>query len=292
MAIVLADKRECLLVETRDDTKDSHELAAGISIYSNSKSIVSSYAYIFDSLWKQGELYEQLKTYNILQKEFINIAAHELRTPTQPILGLSEILLTENGNREQSKKELLYVIYKNAQRLKQLIDDILDVTKIESQTLNLRNERFNLNETIMNVLDEYGARIKKEKTDVNIVFTANDDLIIEGDRVRTSQVLSNLLSNAIKFTKEGSITVSAERIRDDNDKDEVVNVSMKDTGQGIDPEIMPRLFSKFATKPNAGGTGLGLFISKNIIEALGGRIWAKNNTDGSGATFTFSLPTT
>jgi two-component system, OmpR family, sensor histidine kinase VicK len=166
MAIVLADRKKCILVETRDDTKDSHELAAGISIYSNSKSIVSSYAYIFDSLWKQGELYEQLKTYNILQKEFINIAAHELRTPTQPILGLSEVLLTENGNREQSKKELLYVIYKNAQRLKQLIDDILDVTKIESQTLNLRNERFNLNETIMNVLDEYGTRIKKEKTDV------------------------------------------------------------------------------------------------------------------------------
>ena len=291
MAIVLADRRECILVETRDDTKDSHELAAGISIYSNSKSIVSSYAYIFDSLWKQGELYEQLKTYNILQKEFINIAAHELRTPTQPILGLSEVLLTENGDREQSKKELLYVIYKNAQRLKQLIDDILDVTKIESQTLNLRNERFNLNETIMNVLDEYGTRIKKEKTDVNIIFTAKDDFIIEGDRVRTSQVVSNLLSNAIKFTKEGSITVSAERIRDDNVNDEVVNVSIKDTGQGIDPDILPRLFSKFATKPNAGGTGLGLFISKNIIEALGGRIWAENNTDGSGATFTFSLPT-
>jgi two-component system sensor histidine kinase VicK len=291
MAIVLADRKECILVETRDDTKDSHELAAGISIYSNSKSIVSSYAYIFDSLWKQGELYEQLKTYNILQKEFINIAAHELRTPTQPILGLSEVLLTENGNREQSKKELLYVIYKNAQRLKQLIDDILDVTKIESQTLNLRNERFNLNETIMNVLDEYGTRIKKEKTDVNIIFTAKDDFIIEGDRVRTSQVVSNLLSNAIKFTKEGSITVSAERIRDDNVNDEVVNVSIKDTGLGIDPEILPRLFCKFATKPNAGGTGLGLFISKNIIEALGGRIWAENNTDGSGATFTFSLPT-
>ena len=183
------------------------------------------------------------------------------------------------------------MIYKNAQRLKQLIDDILDVTKIESQTLNLRNERFNLNETIMNVLDEYGTRIKKEKTDVNIIFTAKDDFIIEGDRVRTSQVVSNLLSNAIKFTKEGSITVSAERIRGDNVNDEVVNVSIKDTGLGIDPEILPRLFSKFATKPNAGGTGLGLFISKNIIEALGGRIWAENNTDGSGATFTFSLPT-
>ncbi|MGI8831454.1 MAG: sensor histidine kinase, partial [Nitrososphaeraceae archaeon] len=178
-------------------------------------------------------MYEQLKTYNILQKEFINIAAHELRTPTQPILGLSEVLLSENGSRTQSSKELLYVINRNAQRLKQLIDDILDVTKIESQTLNLRNERFNLNQTIKNVLDEYGIRIKKEQTKVNIIFTATkDDFIIEGDKARVSQVVSNLLNNAIKFTKEGSIVVSAERISNDNNG-KVVNVSVRDTGAGI-----------------------------------------------------------
>ena len=289
IAIVLVDRKECLLVETKDDTKDSHELAAGISIYSNSKSIVSSYVYIFDNLWKQGELYEQLKTYNLLQKEFIDIAAHELKTPTQPILGLSEVLLTQNRIREPSNKELLYIINKNAQRLKQLIDDILDVTKIESRTLNLRKEHFSLNETIMNVLDEYGARIKREQTDVDITFTARDDFVIEGDRARLSQVLSNLLGNAIKFTKEGSITVSAEKLSDDNN-DNVVNISVKDTGIGIDSEILPRLFSKFTTKPGTGGTGLGLFISKNIIEALGGRIWARNNIDGRGAAFSFTLP--
>jgi two-component system sensor histidine kinase VicK len=290
MAIILADRKECLLVETKDDAKDNHEQAVGISIYSNSKSIVSSYAYIFDSLWKQGELYEQLEGYNKLQKEFINIAAHELRTPTQPILGLSEILLSGKSNGEQSNKELLKVINRNAQRLKQLIDDILVVTKIESQTLNLRNEQFNLNKTIMNVLDEYGTLIKKEQTKVNIIFNAKDDIIIKGDKARVSQVVSNLLNNAIKFTKEGSIIVSAERIIDgNNNNDKVVNVSVKDTGVGIDPEILPRLFSKFATKSDAGGTGLGLFISKNIIEALGGEMRAENNSDGKGATFSFIL---
>ncbi|MGI8832976.1 MAG: ATP-binding protein [Nitrososphaeraceae archaeon] len=283
IALVLADRKECLLLETKDDTKDNHEQAVGISIYSNSKSIVSSYAYIFDSLWKQGDLYE-------LQNEFINIAAHELRSPTQPILGLSEILLSKN-DMGQSNKELLYVINRNARRLKQLIDDILDVTKIESQTLKLRNERFNLNRTIMDVIGEYETVTKKDQNDVKILFSAEDDIIMEGDKGRISQVVSNLLSNAIKFTKEDNIIVSAVRITDGNN-DKVINVSVKDTGVGIDPEILPRLFSKFTTKSDAGGTGLGLFISKSIIEALGGRIWAENNTDRKGATFTFSLPVT
>jgi two-component system, OmpR family, sensor histidine kinase VicK len=276
MAIVLADRKECLLLETKDDTKHNHEQSVGISIYSNSKSIVSSYVYIFDSLWKQRDLYE-------LQKEFINIAAHELRSPTQPILGLSEVLLSKN-DMGQSNKELLYVINRNAHRLKQLIDDILDVTKIESQTLKLRNERFNLNRTIIDVIGEYETVIKKDQNDVKILFTAEDDFIMEGDKGRISQVVSNLLSNAIKFTKEGRIIVSY----DNNDN--VVNISVKDTGVGIDPEILPRLFSKFTTKSDAGGTGLGLFISKSIIEAHGGRIWAENNANGKGATFSFNLP--
>jgi two-component system, OmpR family, sensor histidine kinase VicK len=289
MAIVLGDRKECLLIETKDDTKDNHVQAAGISIYSNSKSIVSSYVYIFDSLWKQGDLYEQLKTYNLLQKEFINIASHEMKTPTQAILGLSEVLLSKYDTAEQSNKDLLYVINKNARRLKQLIDDILDVTKIESQTLNLRNERFNLYMIIMDVIGEYETLTKKYQNNLKILFTAKDDFIIVGDKGRISQVVSNLLSNAIKFTKEGSIIVSAVRISDDK-YNKFVNVSVKDTGVGIDPEILPRLFSKFTTKSNEGGTGLGLFISKSIIEALGGRIWGENNTDGKGATFTFSLP--
>ena len=109
------------------------------------------------------------------------------------------------------------------------------------------------------------------------------DIIVWGDKGRISQVISNLLSNALKFTTDGSIYIISEK------KDDHAIVSIKDTGTGIDSEVFPRLFSKFASK-SFSGTGLGLFIAKSIIEAHGGKIWAKNNTGGNGATFTFSLP--
>jgi signal transduction histidine kinase len=127
----------------------------------------------------------------------------------------------------------------------------------------------------------------------------NDEIIIaEGDRNRLIQVVSNLLNNAIKFTNEGNITIIVERKKDNSNNNNEIVVSIKDTGTGIDQQILPKLFTKFATKSTAeGGTGLGLFISKTIIEKHGGRIWAMNNAttingDGKGATFAFSLPIT
>jgi two-component system, OmpR family, sensor histidine kinase VicK len=284
ISIVLADRKECLLVETKDDTKNNHEQAAGISIYSNSKSIVSSYISIFESLWKQTELYEQLKVNDKMQKEFINVAAHELRTPIQPILGLSEILLYKQGNIEQYH-ELLDTINRNAKRLQRLTEDILDVTKIESQSLKLNKQTFNLRNVIMSVLADH----KKEdnnRSQIRLLCLNNEDVIVNADKERVTQVISNLLSNAIKFTNEGE-EISVDVKRDDTAKQ--IDISVKDAGQGIDAEIYPRLFTKFATKSIV-GTGLGLFISKKIIEAHDGRIWAENNPVGKGATFSFSLP--
>jgi signal transduction histidine kinase len=169
-----------------------------------------------------------------------------------------------------------------------LTEDILDVTKIESQSLQLQKEKFNLNEVIMSVLADYENLIGKIK-DVKVSLISKGDFFVEADRGRLNQVISNLLDNAIKFTQKGSIVILSER-KDNNDNDNNnVIVSIKDTGLGIDPEIMPRLFSKFASKSFI-GTGLGLFISKSIIEAHGGSIWAENNPDGKGATFTFTLP--
>ena len=176
------------------------------------------------------------------------------------------------------------VISRNAKRLQRLTEDILDVTKIESQSLNLKKEIFNLNEIVINVLAEYGSRTGG-KNNVKITFVPKGDFIVEGDRGRLGQVLSNLMNNAIKFTQEGNIDISLKKLQDDKD----VILSVKDTGSGIDPDIMPRLFTKFATKSHI-GTGLGLYISKSIIEAHGGRIWAENNSNGKGATFSFSLP--
>ena len=287
IGIIVVDRKESMIIELKDDAKERYYDAAGLASYSNSGPIALSYASIFETLWKQGELYEQLKAYSAMQKEFINIAAHELRTPVQPILGLSQVLLSEKKGGERS--ELLIVINRNAERLQQLIEDILDVTKIESQSLHLKKQRFNLNDLILSVISEHRNLIERQQSNKKIVFTSKDDINTEGDKGRISQVVSNLLGNAIKFTEEeGSILISAE-LKKEADK-KIVVVSVKDTGTGIDSEMVPRLFTKFASKSEMGGTGLGLYISKSIIDAHRGKIWSDNNSEGRGATFSFSLP--
>jgi two-component system sensor histidine kinase VicK len=295
VSILVVDDNFSLSVELKDDTKRTSYEAIGLATYSNSKPTVLSYIAIFESLWKQADLYQELEYSNNelaaankklkgsekIQKEFINVAAHELRTPIQPILGLSEVLLSRI--KDQDDYELIDVIARNAKRLQRLTEDILDVTKIESQSLQLQKEKFNFSELIVNVVASYESQFKKIN-DVKISFMSEGDFLVEADKGKLIQVISNLIDNAIKFTQEGSIVISSRRSDNDN-----VIVSITDTGTGIDPEIMPRLFSKFATKSFI-GTGLGLFISKKIIEAHGGRIWAENNPFGNGATFAFTLP--
>jgi signal transduction histidine kinase len=312
--ILVVDKASSLVVELKDDTKESSFEAMGLATYSNSKSTVLSYVSIFETLWMQTELYEQLvesnnglakayeqleaaneqlKVHEKMQKEFINVASHELRTPIQPILGLSEVLYAKIKDTEQ--RQLLDTITRNAKRLQRLTDDILDVTKIESQSLKLNKERFNLNDVITNVIDEMivNREFKNEKSDYdnnNIKLEYRPkDIFVEADRIRVTQVISNLLNNSIKFTKEGKITITIEKKDDDG---EVAVISIKDTGIGIDSEMFPKLFSKFASKSYQ-GTGLGLFICKSIVEAHDGKIWAENNNnqEKKGAIFYFTLPT-
>ena len=283
--ILIADRKVSLVIEVRDDSKSRFYEAIGLSTYSNSKPGVLSYVSIFENLWIQTELYEQLKVHDKMQKDFINIAAHELRTPIQPILGLSEAVLSKS--KDETQKELLEVVVRNAKRLTTLVENILDVTRIENQSLSLRKERLNINGIILNILEEYEGRDDKKKDNVKIVFTPKDDFFVEADKGRVMQVISNLMNNAIKFTLKGTITVTTKKKEENNE----IIVSIKDTGSGIDPEIMSRLFSKFATKSQT-GTGLGLFVSQNIVEAHGGKIWAENNSDGKGSTFSFSLPLT
>jgi signal transduction histidine kinase len=230
---------------------------------------------------------EQLKMHDKTQKEFINLAAHELRTPIQPILALSEVLLLKRGNIEEYR-ESLDIVNRNASRLKQLTEAILDVTRIESHTLSLKREQFNINDVIKDVVQDFRSQAEgdnKGGSPTKIQFEPKEDIIfVEADKGRISQVISNLLGNAIKFTDgKGSVSILSEK------KDNQTIVSVKDTGRGIDPEIFPKLFSKFASKSFA-GTGLGLYISKSIVEAHGGKIWAQNNSEGKGATFTFSIP--
>ena len=241
-----------------------------------------------------------------MQKEFINIAAHELRTPAQSVLGYVE-LIREDALHGQSNIgesiEAIEAIYRNAERLQRLTNEILDVSRIESQTLNLDKEVFNLDDLLLRIIEDYKSHIRKDNLKIskkkgvmqlskNTSQKSNSDLMVEADRDRIDQAVSNLLNNAIKFTskKGGTISVIAEKrngSKDDNQEEVVVNVV--DTGEGIHHEMIPRLFTKFASKSNS-GTGLGLYISKSIVESHGGRIWAENNPDGKGATFSFSLP--
>ena len=222
---------------------------------------------------------EELKYKDQLKNEFINVAAHEIRTPIQPILGLAELLQQEVIHNTEQKKEFLNIIYRNSKRLKQLADDVLDIARIESGSFSLNKEKFNLKEMITDILKEYEQSIRHKKS-LKLIYESSEtnQIIIEADRNRLSQVIHNLLNNAINFTNEGSITVIVERKKDNiNGKGDEILVSIKDTGTAIHPEILPNLFEKFASKTMTGGTGLGLFISKSIIEMHGGKIWAINN---------------
>src|SRR5688572_44139 len=242
-----------------------------------------------------NQQYQKVKESEKMKDEFINVAAHELRTPIQPILGLTDIMYSKikDGN----QLELLDIIIRNAKRLKRLTDNLLDVTKIESQSLMLNKEKFNLNILISEVLKDYVNK-QKNPQQVKIVydFKYKDDIIIEADRDRLSQVIHNLLDNALKFT----ITQNQQMIfviidkkkesKEEEEEEEEVIVSVKDTGEGISKDILLKMFSKFTTSDSSTGTGLGLYICKNIVEAHGGRIWAENNLDADGAIFSFTLP--
>ncbi|MFL6460621.1 MAG: ATP-binding protein [Nitrososphaeraceae archaeon] len=291
--ILVVDRRKSLVIELKDDTKATFAEAVGLSTYSNTKAGVLSYVAIFENLWIQSDLYEQLKRHDKMQKEFINIAAHELRTPIQPILGLTENLLSNTEDIEQAK--LLQVVSRNAKRLQRLTEDILDVTKIESQSLNIKKERFNLKDIVVNAIEDTMTNEHSSKIEKNLIklqYLQPQDIFVHADKGKVGQVIHNLLDNAIKFTNVGTIVISTQMKKEDDQKSdyEEVIISVMDTGTGIDPEIFARLFTKFATKSETRGTGLGLFISKSIVESHGGKIWAQNNRDGKGAIFCFSLP--
>jgi signal transduction histidine kinase len=312
-----------LRAELRDPEADTFSKAFGFAVYSNSKPTVDAFKSLFELVWQSQETNEKLQQADKVKREFINIAAHELRTPIVPILNLSELLYSKikelqqvDGQEEREILEMLEIILRNANRLHQLTEDILDVTRIESNTLKIRKERFNLNDAILNVMEGYRKQIAN--SNVKVMYepaknTGSGDILVQADKRRLIQVIFNLLDNAIKFTEEGTVSISSttssimKRKEDADNGGEVqeeqggeeggreVIIAVKDTGTGIDPELMPRLFTKFATKSYQ-GTGLGLFISKSIVEAHGGKMWAKNNSVSStdrkekGATFYFTLP--
>ena len=291
--IYIVDNQKALRVELKVPSADTFSEAIGFAVYSNRPSTVSFFRSVFGLLWNERMLNEQLKLHDKMQKEFINIASHEMKTPTQAILGMSGLLQYYPEKRD----EIIEIIQRNAKRLQALTGDILDVTRIESQTFQLEKERFNIFDLVSEAAEDYKERIKNSsKRNIELLYdrskNASHQIFVEADRGRIMQVISNVLDNALKFTDEGQITISVYDSNDNDNKKEVI-VKVVDTGSGIDNEIYPKIFSKFATKSHQ-GTGLGLFISKSIIEAHGGRIWAEKNNDrnveNKGATFIFTLP--
>jgi len=308
VTILVVDRKASLVLEKVDDSKETFAEAIGLSTYSTSEPTIMSYVSIFENFWNQIELYEKLKEHEKMQKEFINIASHELKTPTQSILAFSTLIRRHPERRD----EMMDAIERNAVRLQSLTNNILDVSRIDSQTLNLNKEKFNINEKIRDLVNDLKT---KHGAEIKFADPKMDPIVVEADKIRIYEVISNLLTNAIKIVQnngdssvdnidsgsgdglsEGTITVSAaidsnpqyERGSGSVKAEEVI-ISVRDKGAGIDSDIKDKLFSKFFTKSEA-GTGLGLYICKGIVESHGGRIWAENNKDGKGATFSFSLP--
>ena len=293
---LIVDRQFSYIIDIHDDTQENLIDAASSASYYASKSRTESYSYIFETVWRQADLYvslaeanksledayEKLKLHDAMEQEFINLAAHELRTPAQAIIGYSEMLKVCPEKREQYDE----AISRNAARLYSLVTDMLDVARIESQTLKLDKTSFDLNQKIENVISDIkqqtGADTNKK---VRIKFESKGSIAVTGDKTRIFQVISNLLNNALKFTVEGTIIVNAQK----NPETHEAMITIKDSGTGIDPEIIPNMFSKFITKSKR-GVGLGLYIARNIVEAHGGKIDAYNNINERGATFVVTLP--
>jgi signal transduction histidine kinase len=279
ISILVADKAKTLVIETRDDDKEGLAEALGTATYTESRSLAVSYAAIFENIWKQTDMYEKLKLHEKLQSDFVNIAAHELRTPVQAIINYAELASANTEDRDEYYARLL----RNVTRLQKVTEDILEAARIDSGTLRLAKERFDINALVEAAAEE--QRASSNLKGVSLVVMPSDRLMVVGDRGRIGRVISNLLGNAVKFTEKGTITMAVEVRKEENR----ALVRVGDTGTGIDPSIVPRLFSRFVAKSRS-GTGLGLYISKSIVEEHGGRIWVESNDPGKGATFAFEIP--
>jgi signal transduction histidine kinase len=342
--IIIVDRKYVLATELKDDSKLSFEEAVGITTFSTSQPTILSYISIFESLWTQTEMSDDLTRVNEklvqseeLERDFINTAAHELRTPTQAIIGYLELngeifenysktikqkqmTLEESANMLENLKRHQDIISRNATRLENLISNLLDVARIDSHQksmIMLNKEKINLIAEINSIVDtQLGEKLRSKNVKIIIINEIFDEIyFVYADRSRLNQILINLLENAIKFSQRDSridiliyediddVVIrknprAFEITKDSNTKSaniekkddlKEIYVAVSDSGEGISPDILSRLFEKFNSN-SAAGTGLGLYISKKLIEAMGGRIWAFNNADGRGSTFVFSLP--
>ena len=294
---MIVDRKFSMTAELVNDYTEIPAESLGISTFSDSKSTVLYYISMFENLWKQSDLYEQvenlydqLKKTNETQIQFIQETAHEIQNPIQSILGLAEVILSNKNLDVGHIDDLIKIIIKNAKKIKLLTNNILEAARIESHLLTLDMKEFDLVELVKDLLKDLKNQIQNEKINlkINLILKCKEEsILIVADKLRLNQVFLNIINNAIKVVpqEEGEIIVFLER-QDDN----TILVSITDDGPGIPSNIKDKVFTKFVTGSKS-GTGLGLYICKNIIEKHGGKIWAENNKN-KGANFNFTIPMT
>jgi two-component system, OmpR family, sensor histidine kinase VicK len=291
VTFLIVDRKFSMTAELVNDYTEIPAESLGLSTFSNSKSTVLYYISMFENLWKQSDLYEktenlyqQLKNTNETHIQFIKETAHEIRNPIQSILGLAEVMLSNKNLDAGHIEDLVRIIIKNANKIKILTDNILEAARIDSHLLTLNMEEFDLVELVKDLLKDLKNQIRDKK--MSLILKCNEESIsLVADKLRLSQVFLNIINNAINVAQQGEIIVFLER-QDDN----TVLVGITDNGPGIPSNLKDKIFNKFVTGSKS-GTGLGLYICKNIIEKHGGKIWADNNKN-KGANFNFTIPIT
>lgn len=307
--ITIVDRKKTIILKIKDDTKTKIPQASGITTIIEGESTAWSYTAIFDTLWKQSQtvdklrkINKQLQSHEKSQKKYIDIIAHELRSPIQPIIGLTEYVKEKTKDKEQI--ELLDSVIASGQKLNTLTESILDVSRIEDNLFSLREEKFNLNELFVKIISVFEKILKRNNQNIEFTFVdADKQYTILGDKNRLEQVISNLVHNSIKSISRkypkmegGKILIKLEEMKsvinmrsDPTTEHGFVNIIVEDNGEGIDPAVLPKLFTKFTAK-YSDGNGLGLYVSKKIIELHGGKIRVEKMKVGKGAKITFSLP--
>jgi two-component system, OmpR family, sensor histidine kinase VicK len=307
VTIMIVDRKEILTIEKIDDTKDNFLEAIGSATYSNSTPTVSSYVSIFETLWQQARLYthirevnEQLLATEKAKEEFISMVSHELKTPLVPLKGYAQMFLRPKfmggAVLNERQKNAINAMTRNIEKLQALVDDVMDVYKLDMGKLRFSMTNTGITKLINETISELRPLALNRKIDLVANIQLNGTVFCDPNRI--GQVLSNLIKNSIDFVPDngsGKIIVKVQEEYDAMDNDfKMALFTVEDNGIGINPEKADKLFQKFyqidtgPTRKHA-GTGLGLVICRGIIEAHGGKIWV-DKAPRTGATIKFTLP--